>query len=719
MAAAPPPSPSERMRNSASSSPITKQPPPAAAAAAASGSPLYSTMKAYWMPLTLFSLSMFFQLFVLPNSFPPSHYDVLDIGGDSSIEQVREAYEKLTSKWNSGTELPATTDYIKSRYAFELLTNPLWKRDYDLFGVDEHVDVLEKMKQRYAGESFSSVNLPLLDDVVFSDAQHYDHNSISFEEFQTHLRERKALLVQVYSQGSHRCREFSSTWKRIGDFLGEVANTAVVELGEFKLAGYLAEKKMTGQPFFRNGLPSLIAFPEGCTASKCIVRYEGELSVDGVTDWFATSVLMLPRIPYYSKDTLGPRFFAKSSHSKVKVIFFSDTGIRATPFIRQIAKQYQAYASFAFVLWTEEEYSFWWTLYDVESAPATVFLKDPGTKPIVHYGAVNNSWFPKVMEQNKLHVLPQLRTLTSMDLGCDARGYSRAGVNTMIWYCVIVIGRPSPELNKMRETLRRIQGILASDSELEEADVGAVAAPSVTALKERRLSFAWMDGEVQKNLCVFYIGAEFGVESCGPRRSMADSPHVVIVRYMRNNSMDDVQVPKRKPNILFGGDQDDVDPAAQLVARYNGSDDIPKIIGWISNIIKDGDSTSLPFYRTKTPDLVPESADSLLRSDKVFSSSKGIKHQVQNLVSRIRDFLGDPRIGPMLLLGALMSFGSIWLRKSQSGHSVEATERSTKEIPKAWRNRGRIAPSGDIPPSLTDMKPNGVDQMPLSDSDTE
>ena len=45
--------------------------------------------------------------------------------------------------------------------------------------------------------------------------------------------------------------------------------------------------------------------------------------------------------------------------------------------------------------------------------------------------------------------LPQLRSVTSMELGCDARGYSHAGNETAIWYCVILAGRSSPELNKM------------------------------------------------------------------------------------------------------------------------------------------------------------------------------------------------------------------------------------------------------------------------------
>lgn len=38
-----------------------------------------------------------------------------------------------------------------------------------------------------------------------------------------------------------------------------------------------------------------------------------------------------------------------------------------------------------------------------------------------------------------------------MELGCDPRGYSRAGYDTNIWYCAIAVGRSSMELNKMRE----------------------------------------------------------------------------------------------------------------------------------------------------------------------------------------------------------------------------------------------------------------------------
>ncbi|KAI6690486.1 hypothetical protein NL676_027314, partial [Syzygium grande] len=51
-------------------------------------------------------------------------------------------------------------------------------------------------------------------------------------------------------------------------------------------------------------IPSIVAFPPQCRNADCLVRFEGELSTDALTDWFATTILSLPRIRYYSKESL-------------------------------------------------------------------------------------------------------------------------------------------------------------------------------------------------------------------------------------------------------------------------------------------------------------------------------------------------------------------------------------------------------------------------------
>ncbi|XP_077213966.1 DNAJ heat shock N-terminal domain-containing protein isoform X2 [Tasmannia lanceolata] len=688
-------------------------------------------LKRYSLPLLLLSLAIFFQLFVIPSAFPPSHYDVLGIKQFGSVEEVTEAYQKFTYRWSSGIEVPKTFDFVKIRYAFELLSNLIWKRDYDRFGIDEHLHVLNKAKGLYDTESFSNVKIPLLD--AFSDPTDHAFNILTVEDFVSTIGNNKTWLIQVYSSGSTRCAQFSSSWKRIASLLDGVASTGMVELGESQLATYLAERRSTGQPFFRNGLPSLVAFPQGCRSTDCLVRYQEDLSVDAVVDWIATSMHGLPRILYYTKESLRQNFIVKSgqhkvkihffSHCivksgqhKVKVIFFSKTGERAAPFLRQAAKDYWAYASFAFVLWREEESSVWWNTFGVESAPAVVFLKDPGSKPVVYHGAFNSSWFFNVMEQNKNQDLPQLRSVTSMELGCDARGYSRAGNSTMTWYCVILAGRTSLELGKMRETIRRVQDVLNDVvSNPGDKDNFSLAQPAANALAEKRLTFTWLDGEAQKQYCFFYLHSEDSYQTCGPRRyeDPTDLPQLFIVRYQRNSTKDESKVEKKRKTIWDSFEEVDTNLASQLVARYNGSMDISEIAQWISNIIKDGDSRDLPFFTTKSAELSPEDADPvwLKGAQGVMSTSKGMKHKIQGIVANIYDRMKDPKLGPIFLLGACMSLGSIWLQKSQTTQPSKTTNRS--------RGTTSTTPNSNPPSSITDVEPKDARQILSTDSDSE
>ncbi|KAK9107493.1 hypothetical protein Syun_023504 [Stephania yunnanensis] len=683
-------------------------------------STMASLLKRYSVPLTLLSMAVFFQLIVTPSVFPRSHYDVLGIPRYGSVEEVREAYERLSSKWNSDEEATVTEEYVKIRYAFELLTNPLFKRDYDVFGIDEKLHVVKKVVESNMGKRFSEVNLPLLS-ASSPDLVDDAFDELTYEEFYSTIGNTSSWLIQVYSAGSDNCAQFSSNWRRIARLLDGVASTGMVELGESKLAAYLAERKSTGQPFFRNGLPSLVALPPGCRNSDCLVRYQGELSVDAVTDWFATYILGLPRILYYSKETLGPNFIAKSGLHKVKVICFSRSGERAAPFLRQAAKDYWAYASFALVLWREEESSVWWNSFEVESAPAIVFLKDPGVKPVAFHGAINSSSFSSMMERNKMQDLPQLRSVTSMEMGCDARGFSRAGNDITTWYCVILAGRPSQELTKMRETVRNVQAILSSDEKSSANNKDAISVPpkASAASKEKRLTFTWLDGELQKKYCFFYLHSESSYETCGPRRDLTDVPLLFIVRYKRNFTKDETNVKRKLQTMWDMYKEDNENLASQLVARYNGSGGIPEIIKWLSQIIDDGDSKDLPFYRVETPELIPEDGDPMWSkgAQRIVSTSKSMRQRVSSIITGLHDWMGDPRVGPILLLSALLSFGGIYLQKVQPTQPIQP---STEEKPpnKKSRTRSKID-NGPPPPSMTDHAPTDARQWEFSDSDSE
>ncbi|GFP87467.1 Dnaj homolog subfamily c member 10 [Phtheirospermum japonicum] len=680
-----------------------------------------STLKAYALPIVLLAASIFYQLVVLPRNFPPSYYDVLGIPKYSSIEEVTRAYEEITTKWNSSVEVPPTVDLIKVQYAYELLTNQLLKRDYDIYNIDEYFHVLEKAKELHSGKHIAEIDLPLIEAAPFDPADQ-GFEFINSQNFLSTFEDDRALLVQIISYGSNHCAQFSTTWKRVVNLLNGVANTGVVELGDVQLSVYLAEKKPSGQPFFRIGLPALLAFPPGCKSSSCLYRYEDELSVDAITDWLATSVLNLPRIPFYSKESL------------VKVILISKTGERATPFIRQAARNYSSYATFAFALWKEEESVFWWNMFGVESAPAIVFMKDPGVSPVVYQGmcqfsyhtclarcfksqwyklisllftgSVNSSMFSDIMEKNKHFVLPQLRNVTAMELGCDVHGYSRAGNDTKIWYCALVAGRPSQELNKMREedsySRVKVQETLTDNGELDTVDEEPMSAPAAVALKQKRLSFAWLDGEAQQRYCFFNIHSEDSYETCGTRRGITDVARLFIVRYERNDKNESLDTAKEANNILHAWYQTDSDPVSTLVAKYNGSSETSE--------------------KTSAPELVPEDAAQIWShsSKKFVSSGKNMKQRASSFISLLSDYLGDPRIGPSLLLVALMSSGLVWLNQSRSTQSsIQNESNQLKDEDKPRRSRPSKSSNQLIPPSITDEEPKDGRQMPFSGSDSE
>ncbi|KAG2321275.1 hypothetical protein Bca4012_055790 [Brassica carinata] len=689
-----------------------------------------SVLRAYAAPIFIFVLSMFFQLFLLPRSFPTSHYDILGVKTYGSVDDVREAYDAIASKWdsNSGGRRPA--DFIKIQYAYELLTNLVWKRDYDVYGIDESVHIIEELEKQYAVEDFSKIKLPLLE-VVSYEPEREGFMTITSQDFASKFQDSKPWLIQVYSSGSDSSAQFSTAWRRIVDLLDGVANHAMVELGDIRLVTYLAEKKTTGQVFFRKGLPSIVAFPPHCKTADCLIRFEGELSTDTVTDWFATTVLELPRVFYHTKETLVPKFLSKVPPNKVRVILFSQTGERATPSVRQAAKDYWNFASLSYVLWREEDASFWWNALEVESAPAMVIMKDPGLKPVVYHGSGNRTWFLDILEQNKQLQLPQLRSTTSMELGCDARGYSRAGFETATWYCAVLVGRQSTELNKMRETMCRVQDSLSNHDESDEASKDPSVAPAASAHKNKRLTLAWLDGEVQSKYCFFYVQSETSYDTCGTRKSPIDVPRILIIRYHRNateSANAENEKSSKWPKTVWQSEVDDVDPAAQLVVSYDGPAETPEIIKWLSKMVEDGDSKNLPFYRAKTPELVPEGAEPM-RSG-VPKSVKATQALLR-IWNRIKDYLADPRMGPTLLLGALLSAGSVWWTRSRSiQQPVQTTQQSSsnqsddnaeeeKKKERKREQRKRNAKGEEAPASITDNEPKDAVQILSSGSDSD
>lgn len=81
--------------------------------------------------------------------------------------------------------------------------------------------------------------------------------------------------------------------------------------------------------------------------------------------------------------------------------------------------------------------------------------------------------------------------------------------------------------------------------------------------------------------------------------------------------------------------------------------------------------------RSKSPELVPEDGEPIwFKGAQKVLSPDSMKLRIRGIIRGINDRLGDPRNGPYLLLGALMSFGAIWLSRSQQTHSSQSNQPS-------------------------------------------
>ncbi|KAK4390275.1 hypothetical protein Sango_2090800, partial [Sesamum angolense] len=279
--------------------------------------------------------------------------------------------------------------------------------------------ILEKVEEHYSGKHISEIDLPLIKAASFDPADQ-DYRFINSQNFLSMFEDDKALLLQVISSGSNRCAQFSTTWKKIG-------------------------------------LPVVLAFPPGCKSSSCLTRYNGELSVDAITDWVATSILNLPRIPYYFKESVVHNFLAKGiDHHEKHVIECASMGpgiwnfkpILGTPTSFLIVEPKPDEPSPSSVKQSldagkqnsKSRSSHSWQEGRCKLSVETSFFAgllalsgfNRPLKTIRHMPRLPSLYGKKTNLLSGGILLPQLRNVTSMELGCDVHGYSRAGSDTKI-----------------------------------------------------------------------------------------------------------------------------------------------------------------------------------------------------------------------------------------------------------------------------------------------
>ncbi|MCJ8013386.1 J domain-containing protein [Paenibacillus sp. KQZ6P-2] len=112
-------------------------------------------------------------------------YEILEIGEDSSQDEIKQAYRKLAMKWhpdkNQENMQIATTLFKKIRYAYEVLSDPVSRKKYDASlqnqnKFSQYASTHEEMEYDYAAYRFEEEMFQMAYELAF---QNKSWNQIS------------------------------------------------------------------------------------------------------------------------------------------------------------------------------------------------------------------------------------------------------------------------------------------------------------------------------------------------------------------------------------------------------------------------------------------------------------------------------------------------------------------------------------------------------------
>jgi curved DNA-binding protein CbpA len=90
------------------------------------------------------------------------YYDILEISSNATLAEIKTAYKKLALKWhpdrNRGNEAVASEKFKKIGEAYEVLSNPTLKAEYDRCNNDENFSPPPTNHSGGLGTSQNSIN---------------------------------------------------------------------------------------------------------------------------------------------------------------------------------------------------------------------------------------------------------------------------------------------------------------------------------------------------------------------------------------------------------------------------------------------------------------------------------------------------------------------------------------------------------------------------------
>ncbi|KAL1491528.1 hypothetical protein ABEB36_012112 [Hypothenemus hampei] len=163
--------------------------------------------------------------FAIHEASSEDYYKLLNLPRDATVQEIRKSFKILAVKLHpdkNKDDAEAEQKFIKIAKAYEVLKDPMTRKEYDLHGDSE----FKHKKQSYHSYSYYKDHFGIYDDdplIVTLSQNDYELNVLDVNQ---------AWFVNFYSPHCHHCHEMAPTWRKLALELEGVVRVAAVNCEE-------------------------------------------------------------------------------------------------------------------------------------------------------------------------------------------------------------------------------------------------------------------------------------------------------------------------------------------------------------------------------------------------------------------------------------------------------------------------------------------------------
>lgn len=369
-------------------------------------------------------------------------YKILGIPRSATVTEIRKAYKQLAKEWHpdKNNDPSAEDKFVEVTQAYELLTDPERRKQYDNFGrVEEprprpEYRRFDPMDELFAGSGFH-FHYTDRDITLF---HKLSITTRAYENMLTPKSSRTPYLILFYSDWCFACLHVEPVWRRVIEELEPIG---------VGIATVHAENEpMLARRVGVHSLPCLIFLIDGKTS----VYKESLFSVQKVVE-FVRNKLPYRLVPTIEGEEGMTNFLSGWADNKVRALVFQKNGPVRLRYLL-IAFSYRDRVTFGFVQMNTPKGEEIRDKLQVPSDMDSLLLFNENTERPV--ASVSMSDIPvqtlhDIINSNKYLLLPRLSSQDLLDALCPALVLPRKRL------CVLLVSQNTPYHDPHRQSLRK------------------------------------------------------------------------------------------------------------------------------------------------------------------------------------------------------------------------------------------------------------------------